>query len=344
MSLLPRQVEDLTSDWLSQALGVPVTTVTVTEVIWGTATKVRLSVTYEDGSSLAPRAICVKGALGDRFAGDLGDQSAYALEARFYSELAPKLSCGLPLSLFASVDERGQGIVILPDLALAGGRFGDPCFPFDVDQAAQALEMQAHWHAAMWANPAHALDALPQFSASRGAGVLLLSAPAWDAHFALGTSPVLPAALQDRQRVADSFRSLWEFEDRDVKTLVHGDAHVGNTYIDRDGRVSFLDWQGVCAGALSLDVAYFIVGSLTVGDRQANERSLLAHYRTALGAGGGPDLDADDQWLAFRRHCLHGLLWAVTPSWMQTVERCQAMTERYVAAIEDHDSLDLLLS
>jgi hypothetical protein len=337
-------VEDLTGDWLSQALGVSITMVTVTEVIWGTATKVRLSVTYEDGETLMTQAICVKGALGDRFDGDLGDQSPYALEARFYSEFAPKLSCGLPRPLFASVDERGQGLIILPDLSLAGGRFGDPCCPLDVDQVAQALEMQARWHAAMWANPSEALDSLPQYSASRAAGEFLLSGAVWDAHFRLDTSPTLPPPLQDRRRVADSFHSLWEFEDRHVKTLVHGDAHVGNTYVHRDGQVSFLDWQGVCAGALSLDVAYFIVGALTVGDRRTNERSLLAHYRRALGAGGGPGLDAEEQWLGYRRHCLHGLLWAVTPAWMQTVERCQAMTERYVAAIEDHVSLDLLLS
>src|SRR5437588_24472 len=61
-----------------------------------------------------------------------------------------------------------------------------------------------------------------------------------------------------------------------------------------------------------------------------------------LAANGGPDLDVDEQWASYRRHCLHGLLWSVTPAWMQPAGRCRAMTERYVAAIEDHDSIGML--
>jgi aminoglycoside phosphotransferase (APT) family kinase protein len=343
MSELPNRVEELTADWMAEALGIPVTNVEVTEVIWGTATKVRLAVTSVESAGPATRDVCVKGALGERFDVDMGPQSPYALEARFYAEVAPNLSCGLPAALFAAADERGQGIVVLPDLSVAGGRFGDPLSPLTPDQVAQALEVEAGWHSVPWAQPSLSLDSFPGFSASRLAGELLLSTDMWEQHFALDTSPALPDSLRDRERVLTAFRRLWEFEDGCEPTLVHGDAHLGNIYIDPDGLVSFLDWQGVCLGALTLDVAYFLVGALNVTDRRRHEVALLDHYREALAAAGGPKLDRNSLLRAYRQHCLHGLLWAVTPSWMQPPELCNAMTERYVAAVEDQETLELLL-
>jgi hypothetical protein len=84
-------------------------------------------------------------------------------------------------------------------------------------------------------------------------------------------------------------------------------------------------------------------GALTVDDRRASERELLTEYLGALAAAGGPtlQLDVDGVWTEYRRHHLHGFLWAVTPPVMQSPENVAAMTARYVAALEDHDSLNI---
>jgi hypothetical protein len=47
-------------------------------------------------------------------------------------------------------------------------------------------------------------------------------------------------------------------------------------------------------------------------------------------------------WQDYRRQHLHGFLWSLTGPRMQPRERVFAMSERHVAAIEDHETLALL--
>jgi Ecdysteroid kinase-like family len=46
----------------------------------------------------------------------------------------------------------------------------------------------------------------------------------------------------------------------------------------------------------------------------------------------------DDAWLAYRRHHLHGLMFALCPPGMQPGEVCTLMGDRYAAAAIDHDT------
>ncbi|HEX6389558.1 MAG TPA: aminoglycoside phosphotransferase family protein [Solirubrobacteraceae bacterium] len=316
--------EDLNAAWLSRALGQDVSEVTVTEIVWGTATKVRLSA---DGL-----ALCAKGGFDERLAG-WGLEPAYELEARFFAELAPALGEGLPRCWFA-----GGGVVVLEDLVARGCTFGDPTQPWPADRVAAALELLARWHATARAPAWLPLGA----AAARGAAVQFLGAEHWDAHFAQDGAPSLPASLQDPAPILRAFERLWALDDDGPHCVVHGDAHIGNTYLDAYGTPGFLDWQTVCRGPWSYDVAYFVGGALSVADRRAHERALLDGYLEALRAHGGPRIDADDAWRDYVRHTLHGFLWAATPPVMQTPERVRAMAERYVAAIEDHETLGAL--
>src|SRR5699024_4532041 len=102
-----------------------------------------------------------------------------------------------------------------------------------------------------------------------------------------------------------------------------------------------LDWQSGSIAPAMDDVAYFLVGALNVADRRANERVLLTHYLDIFEAQHGEKLDRDAAWLDYRRHCLHGFIWAVVPPQMQTPECVAAMTDRFVAALEDHQVLSL---
>ena len=63
------------------------------------------------------------------------------------------------------------------------------------------------------------------------------------------------------------------------QTLLHGDPHIGNTYVLPDDDVGFLDWQMVRRGNWSLDLGYFLQGALTIDERRRSERELLDEYR-----------------------------------------------------------------
>jgi aminoglycoside phosphotransferase (APT) family kinase protein len=68
-------------------------------------------------------------------------------------------------------------------------------------------------------------------------------------------------------------------------TLLHADAHIGNTYVLPGDDVGFLDWQVVRRGHWSQDAGYFLQGVLTEADRRAADRDLIACYRAELEAG-----------------------------------------------------------
>ena len=126
-----------------------------------------------------------------------------------------------------------------------------------------------------------------------------------------------------------------------TQTFLHGDAHIGNTYLLPSGEVGFLDWQVVRRGNWSVDVGYFLQGALTIEDRRRNEREILEEYRNALEVPADERPTADDALLRYRASASHGLaLWLSTlsaPGW-QRQEVSLSLAQRYSAAFVDLDS------
>lgn len=121
------------------------------------------------------------------------------------------------------------------------------------------------------------------------------------------------------------------------QTLLHGDPHIGNTYVLPNDRVGFLDWQVVRRGNPTIDLAYFLQGACTVEDRRAAERELVAVYRAALELPADEVPSADELWLRYRAATAHGLaMWLVTAaSEWQRLEVSLALAARYSAAFVD---------
>ena len=128
------------------------------------------------------------------------------------------------------------------------------------------------------------------------------------------------------------------------QTLLHGDAHVGNTYVLPDDDVGFLDWQVVRRGNPSVDLGYFLQGACTIEDRRSAERELVEEYRLALDLPADELPSSDDVWLRYRASTAHGLaLWLVTAAsdW-QRFEVSLALSQRYAAAFVDLDGADAI--
>jgi aminoglycoside phosphotransferase (APT) family kinase protein len=126
------------------------------------------------------------------------------------------------------------------------------------------------------------------------------------------------------------------------QTLLHGDPHIGNTYVLPGGEVGFLDWQVARRGNFSLDLGYFLQGALTIADRRNHERELLEEYRDALALPADEMPTMDEVWLRYRASVAHGLtLWLCTASadgglW-QSAEVAVTLAQRYAAAYADLD-------
>jgi hypothetical protein len=345
---LPLSPEEITTDWIREALGeampgVEVTGATVDSVLWGTATKVFVHVSYsgDPDPTGSPERLCVKGGFDPTLRPLVA--SGYHTEARFFADIAPAIPSTLPRCWFAASDpEADQAIVILDDLR-DRATFGRPTEPLSPDLVAAGLELQASWHAQTWDGAdLDSFDWLPVGApVLRGVADMMLSEESWKHHLTQPKADLVPQPVLDRDRLHRGLRRLWESDDRSVLALSHGDAHIGNTYVE-DDQLRFVDWQTACLAPWSDDVAYFIVGALTVADRRDHERDLLAHYLEALAAHGAPAPQFEDAWAEYRTRHLHGLLWLLVPEEMQPAEYSAVMAERYGAAAFEHDTLGLL--
>lgn len=345
---LPRVIEELTPQWLTLAIaakcpGVTVTQVHVDRIIWGTATKILVDLTYagHGAAQRPPAKLCIKGEFDERVRRTLAamTMTGTQVEALFYNDLGPRLGVPLPRHWFAG-SESGMGILILDNLSELGATFGTPTQPWSPDRVASALEILATLHGSTWDRSFQGVEWLPVGpTAIRQANEYLMSAAHWSSHFSNPAVFQMPAGLQDRERCLAGLHAMWRHDDANAHSLIHGDAHLGNTCIDAAGRPFFIDWAGPCSSCWAFDVANFVVGALTIEDRRHGEQELLRHYLERLAVHGAPALAWPDAWDDYRRHILNGVIWPTVPPNMQPIDNVRAMGERYTTALLDHDTL-----
>lgn len=350
---LPASPEEIDADWVQAALrvhhpGIGVTSVTVGEVIWGTASKVRILVNYDEAGHAAglPASYVVKAGFG-RHELAAAMISFYESEVRFYRELAPGLDGvldpALPRCHFAGMRrEQGRAVILLEDLYARNAVFASPGEPMGVGLVEQGLAQLARVHAATWGRPV--LGSLGVYPGDMH-GVLLqvIDGEYWERCLAKPRAEGLPASLRRPGAMRAAIEALWALDAAEATCLIHGDAHCGNSFLDRDGRPGFVDWQMAGRGHWAHDVAYWMIMALTPEDRRAHERRLLTGYLAALaaaGVGGVPGEDA--AWAAYRRHAVHGLFWAANPDGLYPEEVNTRIVRRFAQATADLNPLPLL--
>jgi aminoglycoside phosphotransferase (APT) family kinase protein len=341
---LPRGWDEITPDWMTAALRGhhPDAVVSDVEVVLrddGTNRRARLGLSYSAGSG--PATVFAK-------AVDPEHAELVALTSGLYHE--PRLfSSGVVLPLdhptvyTAIIDEdRSDFMMIMEDVVARGADPRDSTRPLTIDQAASGVRGLAKLHSEFWdgriaGNPA--LNWVEPFVAFEG----LQYAPLEIARERMGDS--VPAEIP-AMTGTDLFVDIWARYIHTLteapQTLLHGDPHIGNTYVLPDDTVGFLDWQMARRGNFGLDLGYFLQGALTTEDRRNGERDLVDEYRNALTLPADEKPSADEVWLRYRASVAHGLaIWIATLSggdaW-QGAEICLALAQRYAEAFVDLDT------
>ena len=305
----------------------------------GTNRRARLGLTYSAGTG--PATVFGK-------AIDPAHAELVALTSGLYHE--PRLfTSGVVLPLdhpavyTAIIDEAGSNFVmIMEDVVARGADPRDSTRPLTIDQAASGVRGLAKLHSAFWGerttgNPA--LRWLEPFVAFAG----LEYAPLEIARERMGDSvPAEIPAMTGTELFVDIWARYIHTLTQAPQTLLHGDAHIGNTYVLPDDSVGFLDWQMARRGNFSLDLGYFLQGALTTADRRTSERDLVEEYRSALTLPDDEKPSGDEVWLRYRASVAHGLaIWIATLSggdaW-QGAEICLALAQRYAEAFIDLDT------
>ena len=344
---LPLTADELTPAWLTDALaarfaGVRVAAVEVLERHEVTNAHARIALTYDVAAGAPPsmfvklpppgaerRAVIAATGMGER-------------EARFYDDLAPHLSLRVPDAYVTRYDPaNGDFVLLLEDLVATGAAVSDGSWGIPPDVAARALVELAELHA-RYEDPAR-----------RAAEAPWVREPTFGSNY--GPAMLTTALTQHRDRISDAFaaiariyidhtaalQTVWH---RGPHTVIHGDPHLGNLFVDGE-RCGFLDWGIINLSTPLREVSYFITMSLDVEDRRTHERELLAHYLDARRALGATPIGAEEAWQAHRLQAGY-----TVPASCQIVtfpegisERRRIFSESFLAkaeaAVDDLDAL-----
>ncbi len=253
-------------------------------------------------------------------------------EASFYRELRPRSNVRSPRAHHTAVDvASNRGFVVMDDVVGLGGRILSAHEPYSLDTCRDSLGQLAVLHAETWDDPEWDVDWLRPRIADMGASfpTELLQSRLDD-----GRGPDLPAELRDADVLKAAMARAAEVP---ATCVLHGDTHSGNAYLDRDGRVGWLDWQVTQRGHWSTDVSYHLGTVLEVATRRAQEEDLLRHYLRELAAHGVAVPSFDEAWERYTLGFTWGyFLWAITSISSRAV--VELHIPRLGAALTDHDT------
>jgi hypothetical protein len=322
---LPRSYDELTAEWLTDALcggvsGARVESFTLGAPDNGSSNRRRIAIAYNQAGTdhgLPTKVFCkASHDLSNRMV--LGVSGGAKGEVNFYNLFRPHIEMEVPVSYFADWDPAScNSLVILGDITDTVRSFCDDKTQMDRARAESQMRLLARLHAAGLANP--------EVKAS------LSQMPTWEQFYhnscdfglevgirrAFGEAQdILPTAIAGM-----SENAMWDRMIRSVerhgelpRTIAHGDVHLKNWYVAWDGEMGLSDWQCANAGHWSRDLAYTISTALTVDNRRAWERDLIAYYLDELARHGGPKVSMDEAWLHYRQQ-----LWTALSWWLVTL-------------------------
>ena len=354
--VFPSRVEDITPELLTEVLaqqrpGVKVKVFDIIEVkqfgegIVSTADRVVINLEYAPGcQSDLPERVVIKTMLLFPHAPD----AMYLNEVRFYQKIRPFLDIETPQSYGSAFDEQtGRFGVILEDLRVRGARFPNATTPISLSVIKYLVKILASLHAQFWMSPIFKTD-LNWLSTPCSGGMsevfkltgfeYLGRRMAKDEFKAELISPL-------HTTIEDLWSKLWKVQElleQEPTTVLHGDPHIGNTYLLPGDKAGLLDWQLMIRGCWAHDLTYLLVTGLDTEGRRKHEREFIELYLAELkqnGVASPPDFKS--AWEMYRRAVIWGLVigWLITPPINYGQQITTANIKRLVAAAQDLETL-----
>jgi len=255
-------------------------------------------------------------------------------EARIYRLLSEAGVRSVP-HLFGAFE---KGTLVMEDLF--PGRSRTQVQGCTLQQARDVLAILAEIHGRFWDDPR-----VPSLSPQRFAAVI-------DVNMTQCLEPFerrYRGLLGDR---AADFYWLWRNAETvaahrlsEPATLFHGDVHAENLLFPGDGKRGpiLIDWQLAGRGLAVNDVSFFLVKSLTVEERRANEARLLHDYYEMLPERSRAAYAFDRLELDYRACVTRSMMSAVMlvgPRFVDRPDReelADVLAMRVIAAVRDLD-------
>jgi hypothetical protein len=347
-SEIPASWEAVTPEWMTDAVarhhpGAHVCEVTLVDVTKGNNRRARFRLRYDAGSG--PEFLFAK-AEGDF-------REMHAQNGNLFNE--PELfASGVTLPLahpypYKVIIDRAalDYVVVMEDVTVRGGDPLNTESTMSLDQVANGVRGLARLHSRYWnlsAASQPALSWLRSWEPTEGfLRSLSRSVPKGLAK-ASGHLPVELDRYDGAALLGYLERCMLSFT-QGPQTLLHGDAHIGNTFVLPGDEVGFLDWQVARRGNWSQDVGYFFVSALSMDDRRAHEADLIREYLDTLDLPLERRPTADEAWMRYRASMAFALpIWLATlnAGVTQTLEGSLSLCKRYGQAFVDLDTAGAL--
>ena len=360
---IPVTLKDITAAWLTEALapnypGVVVTSAKVSEFIGHKPNKARVTVKYNAAGNKAglPASLFIKGSL--KPAAKLVDgleaglDIANEIECMAYKELVPLIDVNTPKTYAVLFDKETYcGVIVMEDLLLSGATFVKPMPSLNYAQTTAFIDAMARMHAP-WLNSKE-LKAGGTFGPKSGLAKRtallhrgyfdhMATTPQWGDYVKEPRGAGVPRMYQDSARAAAAMNKMQVLHQACPNTIVHGDEHRGNLYLDAKGRPGFIDW---CARIEPwvIGFTYFFVVVVDAMDRRQWERPMLSLYLERLARYGATPPNFEEAWYMYRCTTVYPFVaWMINAAvWQpEAVNTVNAM--RGVMAMMDHDAYTLL--
>jgi hypothetical protein len=354
----PTSPDQLTNEWLSSALGAPVTGFDVQLLgegagLLGLVT--RLDLDYGDNGDGADRPASIVAKFPtpspeNRVVAETFDM--YANEAKFYQGLVNATKLRAPRPYLALLEEETNDFVLLLE-DLSSARIGDQTIGCGVEEAEWAIDEMVKLHAPLWGKgdaPEYAWVTVhdnPTQCAGIGGGF----EAGWQT-FMKGFGDALPSGkVEQFAKIGRQTASILKRLCQGTLTVVHGDFRLDNMFFEVDGRrdgIAMFDWQAICKSCGPHDFSYFMSQNLRTEERREHENGLVERYVEKLREGGVEGYSLDQCWADYRIATLYFFHYAVVIAGTldlsneRGVKLARVLAERSSAAIEDMEALDLL--
>ena len=344
MTTFPTSADALTTQWLGETLGTPVSGFDVEPIGVGyglVCDLVRVRVRHDGGPPASFIAKFASTSEENRFVALV--LNMYGRETRFYRELAPNTPLGAPRCHAVELHADGNEFVLLLE-DMDGARVVDQITGLSVSDAELAVDQLAALHAGWWNDPA--LESVLRLCDSPyPEAVSAAFVGAWEPVQEVCAGLVTPTVKALGDRFAELIPGLMARLSEPPWTLSHGDYRLDNMFFSDDpGRpLVVIDWQLYDRSRGPRDLSYLLSQSMEPELRAASERALVERYVAGLEAGGVTGYDVEQAWADYRLATLFNLVYpviaggALTLANERAIELIRVLFGRFVSAFEHLD-------
>ncbi|QZH58394.1 ecdysteroid 22-kinase family protein [Mycolicibacterium farcinogenes] len=335
---VPTGIDEVTAEWLTEALGAPVTAVRAERIALDTGFSAALYRLHLIGSVDVPNSLIVKLPADSLARGGMEMLGGYQRELYFYRNIAPSAPMATPHCYVARMS--GPDFVLLLE-DLQDWENADHLAGLSVPQAQLCMQQLAALHTWSAGVEGAVLQEFPSIDSSLTRDLFLPAfAPGWQLYRDHTRQPISEAIAGFAERFADlAPLALVALAERNM--LLHGDIRADNMFF-RDDSLKVVDFQLSVRGAGAADIAYLVSQGLPTAVRRGRDEQLLREY--VLQVDG---YSFDEAWRHYRfatalllyMPVVALLTWDVAPE--RSRQLCLTLIDRAVAAIEDIDALEV---